>query len=88
MLKQEVVVENKLGFHARPASLFAQTASKFKSEIFIEKNGNKVNGKSILGLMTLGIPQGAKINLLVEGEDEEQALKELLKLFAEKFGEE
>lgn len=88
MLQQEIILENKLGFHARPASLFAQTASKFKSEVFIEKDGKKINGKSILGLMTIGIPSGAKINILVEGEDEKEALQELLKLFADKFGEE
>ena len=87
MLQQEVIVENEMGFHARPASLFAQTASKFKADIFIEKDGKKVNGKSILGLMTLGIPKGAKINLIIEGEDQTQALEELLKLFTNKFGE-
>lgn len=82
-----MTIENEMGFHARPASLFAQTASKFKSDIFIEKDGKKVNGKSILGLMTLGIPKGAKINLIIEGEDQTQALEELLKLFTNKFGE-
>lgn len=87
MLQREVTIENEMGFHARPASLFAQTASKFKSDIFIEKDGKKVNGKSILGLMTLGIPKGAKINLIIEGEDQTQALEELLKLFTNKFGE-
>jgi len=86
-IKKDVIVENELGLHARPAALFVQTANKFASEIFVEKNGEKVNGKSIMGLMMLAAEKGSKITISVRGDDAEKALSTLESLLTDKFGE-
>jgi phosphocarrier protein len=86
-LTREVEVENKQGIHARPAALFVKTAAKFESEVGIEKEGEVVNGKSIIGLLMLAAGQGTKLTLTAQGRDAEKALAELAKLFAEKFNE-
>lgn len=88
MYKIAVEVKNKTGLHARPAALFVQTASKFKSEIFIEKEGKKVNAKSIMGVMSLAVSQGTKIEISASGEDEKKAVEALVALIDSKFGEE
>ncbi|MCK5595477.1 HPr family phosphocarrier protein [bacterium] len=83
-----VVIENTLGLHARPAALFVHLANKFQSEIFVEKKGQKVNGKSIMGIMTLAAGKGQEITITADGNDSEEAVKALEKLLKDKFGEE
>lgn len=80
MVSQEVTVNNRIGLHARPAALFVQTASKFLSKISIEKNDKKINGKSIMGVMALGVCQGDIITISASGEDEKKAVDDLKKL--------
>jgi catabolite repression HPr-like protein len=77
MVEKEVIVKLKTGLQARPAAMFVQEANRFSSEIFLEKDGKKVNAKSIMGLMSLAIGVGSSINLIVEGKDEEAALSTL-----------
>lgn len=79
---------NKLGVHARPAALFVKTANKFASDIIVEKDGEQVNGKSIMGLMMLAAGQGSKLVIIAEGSDAEAAVRELEALFHRKFDEE
>lgn len=85
---RELVVTNKVGIHARPAAMFVKIASRFESEIFLEKDGERVNGKSIMGLLMLAAGPGCKLGLEVCGSDSIQAVKEIEELFATKFGEE
>jgi len=87
-LKKEFVIQNKVGLHARPAALFVQTANKFKSDITVEKDGEKVNAKSILGILSLGAEKGARIVIETKGEDGEKAMYEFEGLIEDKFGEE
>ena len=77
MVEQEVTVSLKSGLQARPAALFVQEASNFLSEVFIEKDGRRVNAKSIMGIMGLAINSGTTIKLIVDGSDEVEALKSL-----------
>jgi phosphocarrier protein HPr len=84
---KELTVINKLGIHARPAALFVKIASKFQSEITVEKDGEQINGKSIMGLMMLAAAQGSRLKIIAEGADAEAALRELEQLFAQKFNE-
>ena len=86
-IQKELVVKNKLGIHARPAALFVKTANRFASEIFVEKDGEKVNGKSIMGLMMLAAGPGSNITIFVEGEDAGAALADLEALLDRKFDE-
>ncbi len=86
--ERELTVQNKLGIHARPAAMFVKTANRFDCEIFVEKDGEKVNGKSIMGLMMLAAGPGSKITVSVEGKDGHDALDELEALFKRKFDEE
>jgi catabolite repression HPr-like protein len=79
MVEKEVVVKLKTGLQARPAALFVQEANRFSSEVFLEKDGKKVNAKSIMGLMSLAISSGSSVNLIVNGTDEEAALEALEK---------
>ncbi len=88
MKEAKVKIPNSLGLHARPASLFAKTAEKFESDITVEKNGMEVDGKSILGLMMLVAEKGSELRIRVEGPDEEEALKALVDLVENGFGEE
>ena len=85
--ERELVVTNKLGIHARPAALFVKTANRFDCEVFVEKDGEKVNGKSIMGLMMLAAGPGSKITVTVEGNDGHAALEELEALLHRKFDE-
>lgn len=87
MLEKKVRVQNKLGLHARPAALLVKTANKFKSDVFLTRESQVVNGKSIMGVMMLAANYGSEILLSVKGEDEENALAELSNLFDSKFGE-
>ncbi|HQA60290.1 MAG: HPr family phosphocarrier protein [Tepidanaerobacteraceae bacterium] len=88
MVQQNVIVKNKTGLHARPAALFVQAANKFKSEIFIEKEGKKVNAKSIMGVMSLAVSQGTEITISAQGDDAQEAVDNLVELIESKFGEE
>lgn len=85
MVSAKVKVLNESGLHARPSSELVKTASRFKSEFFIKMYGYKVNGKSILGVMTLAAECGAEMELIVDGPDEDLALKTLTELFENKF---
>lgn len=87
-LTRHLTVPNKLGIHARPAALFVKTASRFASQITVEKDSEQVNGKSIMGLMMLAAGQGSKLTIHAEGADAKTALDELEKLFLRKFDEE
>jgi phosphocarrier protein HPr len=87
-ITKEFVVTNKLGIHARPAALFVRTANKFECDIFVEKDGERVNGKSIMGLMMLAAGPGSKLMIFAEGEDAAHAVVELEALVKRKFDEE
>ncbi|MCK5454994.1 MAG: HPr family phosphocarrier protein [Calditrichia bacterium] len=87
MIKKELTIKNKTGLHARPAALLVKTTGKFKSEIFISKDGYKVNGKSIMGVMTLAAESGSVIEISVDGPDEEEAMLALEYLINNKFFE-
>ncbi len=87
-LTKELTISNKLGIHARPAALFVKTANRFACEIFVEKDGEKINGKSIMGLMMLAAGPGSKVTLHVRGADAAQAIAELEALVQRKFDEE
>ncbi len=76
-IRKELVVKNKTGLHARPAAIFVQIANKFDSEITIEKEDQKVNGKSIMGILMLAAEKGATITIIAEGDDAEKAVEEL-----------
>ena len=87
-LTKELTIINKSGIHARPAALFVKTANKFGSDIFVEKDGEKINGKSIMGLMMLAAGPGSKIILHVKGADADAAIADLESLVQRKFDEE
>src|SRR5260221_14602884 len=87
IMTKEFLASNKLGIHARPAALFVKTANRFTCEIFVEKDGEKVNGKSIMGLMMLAAGPGSKVMVSAQGHDAHQALADLETLFKQKFDE-
>ena len=84
---REMVVTNKLGIHARPAAMFVKTANRFDCDVMVEKDGEKVNGKSIMGLMMLAAGPGSRLTVYAEGSDASQAIRELEKLLKRKFDE-
>lgn len=85
-MKEEVVKVNlKVGLHARPAAIFVQKASKFLSSIYLELDGKRVEGKSIIGVMSLGVAHGAEVKLITRGEDEEEAMAELKEFLQSDF---
>ncbi|HKI71950.1 MAG TPA: HPr family phosphocarrier protein [Verrucomicrobiae bacterium] len=84
---RELVVRNKLGIHARPAAMFVKTANRFECDVFVEKDGEKVNGKSIMGLMMLAAGPGSKLHVRAEGQDAARAVAELDALLQRKFDE-
>ncbi len=85
--ERSVVILNRLGLHARPASRFAQTASNFQADIWVEKDGITVDGKSILEVLTVSCPSGSEITIKAEGPDAEKAVDVLSALVANRFGE-
>jgi phosphocarrier protein HPr len=85
---KELTVLNKLGIHARPAALFVKTANRFACDIFVEKDGEKINGKSIMGLMMLAAGPGSKFTIHANGADAPQAIAEIEALVKRKFDEE
>ncbi len=88
MIEKNFKIKNKLGLHARPAALLAQTVAKFQSKVAIIKNGQEVDGDSILGIMMLAAEFGSEITVIVNGKDEKEAIKKIEELFAKKFDEE
>ena len=86
MIKKKVTILNSSGLHARPSAALVKLASKFKADFYIHMYGYRVNGKSILGVMTLAAEQGAELVFEVDGTDEEEALKSILELVENKFG--
>jgi len=87
MIKQDVEIINKLGLHARASTKLTQTASQFASEVWIERNGRRVNAKSIMGVMMLAAGKGSIITLEADGKDEQQAIDALVELINNRFGE-
>ncbi len=87
MVEKEVVIKNKAGMHTRPASLLVKLASKFKSDFYIIKHGFQINGKSIIGVMSLAAEYGSKVTLRFDGPDEQQASKDIINFFDDGFGE-
>ena len=88
ILTKDIVVTNKAGIHARPAAMFVKTANRFGSDIFVEKDGEKINGKSIMGLMMLAAGPGSKLTIHANGDDATQAIAEIEALLKRKFDEE
>ena len=85
MYVKEVLVQNKAGLHARPATFFIQKANEYKSTIWVEKEERRVNAKSLLGILSLGITKGTTINLIADGPDEEEAVAALVELITSNF---
>ena len=86
-LEKEITIINRLGLHARPAAHFVRIATRYRSEIWVEKDGEQINGKSIMGLMMLAAGQGSKLQIRCEGPDAERALEEIEALINERFNE-
>ena len=84
---KELTILNRLGLHARPSAMFVKTASRFRCEIWVEKDGERVNGKSIMGLMMLAAGQGSKLLISCEGADADKALAEIEAVITRKFDE-
>ncbi len=87
MVSKEVVVNNQVGLHARPATFFIQKANEFKSSVWVEKDERRVNAKSLLGVLSLGIVKGTAITLVADGIDEQAAIETLAELVASNFAE-
>lgn len=88
MIEQEVTITNKLGLHARAAAKLVNVAAKYQCELSLQHNKQKVDGKSIMGLMMLAATQGTTIKLLAQGDDAEHAVEEIIRLIEDRFGEE
>ena len=86
-IEKEITVINRLGLHARPAAMFVRIASRFRSEIWVEKEGEQINGKSIMGLMMLAAGQGSKLLIRCEGPDADRAMQEIEELINQRFDE-
>ncbi len=87
MYSKEVVVQNQVGLHARPATFFIQKANEYKSSIWIENQERKVNAKSLLGVLSLGITRGTDITIIADGADEEEAVNALVGIIDSNFTE-
>lgn len=87
MVSKTIVVENQVGLHARPATFFIQKSNEFKSSIWIDKEGRKVNAKSLLGVLSLGITKGTQIEIIADGDDEEAAVDALQALIESNFND-
>ena len=87
MYSKVAVVNNQVGLHARPATFFIQKANEFKCSIWVEREERKVNAKSLLGVLSLGIVKGTEITLIADGSDEEAAVEGLIKLISSDFAE-
>ena len=87
IITKEVVINNQVGLHARPATFFIQKANEFKSSIWVEKEERRVNAKSLLGVLSLGIVKGTTINIIADGADEDAAIATLAELIDSDFNE-
>jgi len=87
MMEKTVTIKNRAGIHARPAALIVKKANEFDSEIFLELEDMKVNGKSIMGIITLGANYKSEINIIAEGNDEKEAVDAIVQLFENRFEE-
>ncbi len=88
LVKKDLLITNKLGIHARPAAMFVKTANRFACDVFVEKDGETINGKSIMGLMMLAAGPGSTVTLHAHGNDAAQAVSEIEALVKRKFDEE
>lgn len=86
-VKKDVLVQNRVGLHARPATFFIQKANEFKSSIWVEKDERRVNAKSLLGVLSLGIVGGTSIDIIADGSDEQEAVDSLVALVESGFAE-
>ena len=87
MITREVTVTNQAGIHTRPASMIVRTAAQFQAEFYIQKDAYEINGKSIIGVMTLAAEQGSTLKLIFDGDDEEAAADAIEEIFENGFGE-
>lgn len=87
MIKKVLKITNQTGLHARPAAMLVKTTGKFKSDIYISKDGYEVNGKSIMGVLTLAAESGSTLEVRIEGEDEQEAMEAIENLIKNKFDE-
>ncbi len=87
MVKRDVTITNNIGLHARPATFFIQKANSYKSSIWVEKEDRKVNAKSLLGVLSLGIAKGMTVTLIADGSDETEAIEGLVELIQNSFAE-
>ena len=85
MISKDVTVKNQVGLHARPATFFIQKANEFKSTVWVEKEERRVNAKSLLGVLSLGIIGGTKIRIIADGTDEQEAVEQIVKLVESGF---
>jgi len=88
MTEKKVTIVNRAGIHARPSAMLVQTTKNFKSNIYFEKNRDRINAKSIMGIITLGAAYGTELTIIADGEDEEAAVDTIIRLFESKFEEE
>jgi phosphocarrier protein len=86
-IEKEIAIINRLGLHARPAAMFVRIASRYRSEVWVEKEGERINGKSIMGLMMLAAGQGSTLKICCEGADADRVMEELEQLIQQKFNE-
>ena len=85
MISKNVTIQNNVGLHARPATFFIQKANEYKSSVWIEKDEKRVNAKSLLGVLSLGVTKGTNITIIADGVDEEKAVGELVSLISSDF---
>lgn len=88
MTERTITISNRAGVHARPAAMIVEISKNFQCSLYFEKDNDRINGKSIMGLLTLGAAYGAELKIIAEGEDEEEAVEKLVRLFDSKFEEE
>jgi phosphocarrier protein HPr len=88
MIEKDIIIKNKTGLHARPAAILVQSANKYRADIFLEKDGDRVNAKSIMGVMMLAAAEGAELKIIAEGEDEKIAVEHISALLESDIDEE
>jgi phosphocarrier protein len=87
MLERDILIDNKLGLHARASAKLTQTAGRFQAEVWLSRNGRRVNGKSIMGVMMLAAARGTTLHLEIDGADEAEAMAAVVALIEDRFGE-
>ena len=88
MIEKEIIIKNKTGLHARPAAIIVQRANKYRADIFLEKDGDRINAKSIMGVMMLAAAEGAELKIIADGEDEKVAVDNISALLESDIDEE